>query len=155
VNDDMEHAETTDEPDPAKLEEFRERQAASNGEGPVEPQEATYDIPAPRTPEEAERAAQAHPCLAAFLIVMEPNGHAWASNNIDLVLDPSRPADLGDMYRSCAEVMKDVQTTESAERTVQLLAQVWPQISAQQAENERQAKIAQRLMQKGIHVPGR
>lgn len=152
MSDDM---ETTDEPDPVALEEFRARQAASNGEAPVEAQEGLYDIPAPPTPEDAEKAAEARPCLTAFMVVVELDGTAWATNNYSLPLAPERPPSLGDMYRSCAEVMKDIAGMENSQRTVQMLAQLWPQIAAGQAEQERQNKIAAKLMQKGIHVPGR
>lgn len=149
------HLETTDEPDPAALASFQERQSQSNGEAPVEAQEGSYEIPAPPTPEQAAKAAEARRCLAAFLVVIEEDGAAWATNNIDLVLDPKRPPNLGDMWRACAEVQKDITLMESTQRTVQTLAQAWPQIAANQREQERQAKVAQRLMEKGIHVPGR
>lgn len=147
--------ETTDEPDPASLAAFNERHAQVNGEASTEAQDGAYDIPAPPSPEEADRAAEARPCLTAFMVVVEEDGTAWATNNIELPVAPSRQPSLGDMYRSCSEVMKDIQTMEITQRTVQTLAQVWPQIAAQQAENERQNKIANKLMQKGIHVPGR
>lgn len=159
MNDDMEHAETTDEPDPAALASFQAKhpvdEATANGEAAGGPVEASYDIPPPPTPEEAQKAAEARPCLTAFMVVVEADGTAWATNDINLLVDPARPPGMGDMYRSCAEVMKDIEGIEVAQRTVNMLAQVWPQIAANQQEQERQAKIATRLMQKGIHVPGR
>lgn len=152
---DHDHLSHTEEPDPAALASFERRHAPGNGEAPVEAVEATYEIPAPPTPEEAERKAAARQCLTAFLVVIEDDGSAWATNNIDLVLDPKRPPNMGDMYRASAEVMKDIASMEQTQRTVQMLAQVWPQIAAGQAEAERQQKLAAKLASKGIHVPGR
>jgi len=157
------HLGHTEEPDPAALAAHKtrmaqreeQRAAEMNGEMPVAPGEASYDIPAPPTPEEIDRQAEARPCLSAFLIVIEEDGTAWSTNNIDMVVAPKRQPSLGDMYRSCAEVMKDIECMETSQRTVQMLAQVWPQIAAQQKEIDRQEKMATKLMQKGIHVPGR
>lgn len=116
-----------------------------NGEAPVEPQEAPgYEIP-PVPAQETRRA------LTAFLVVVEHDGIAWATNdcNLDVVCD--RQATLKDMYPACASVMKDIQVTETTERTVQTMMHM----TAQMAEAQRQEKIAQKLMSKGIHVPGR
>lgn len=120
-----------------------------NGEAPVEPQDGPqYDIPPPPNPE-ARRAR------TAFLVVVEDDGTSWATNDVNMDMVLERPPTPGDMYRACAEIMKDIAMAETSQRTVQMLAAVWPQIAAQQREMERQSKVAQRLMEKGIHVPGR
>ena len=148
MSDNLEH-DHDHEPDPAGL------GATMNGEAAVEPSAGSYDIPLAPTPEEADKAAQARKCLTAFLVVVETDGTAWATNTIDLNLEAERQPTMGDMYRSCAEVMKDIEAVEITQRTVGMLAQVWPQLQAQQAELDRQNKIANKLMQRGIHVPGR
>jgi hypothetical protein len=125
-----------------------------NGETPGEPQEASYDLPSPPTPEEAEaieRATNARPCATAFLVVIEPDGTAWATSDCNLDVRLSKPANVSDMYRACAEVMKDIAASTTAERTVNMMMQA----TAQMAEQQRQDKIAMKLASKGIHVPGR
>lgn len=123
----------------------------SNGEAPVEAQEAVYDIPAPPTPEDAERAANARPCMTAFLVVIEPDGTAWATSDCNVDLALNRPASVQDFARGCGDVLRDVEHSMLAERTVNMMLQA----TQQMAEVQRQNKIATKLMQKGIHVPGR
>ena len=126
-----------------------------NGEGPVEPVEASYSMPAPLTPEDAERYEKAHRAGTAFLVVIEPDGTSWATPDVNMDVVLARPATPGDMYRACSEVLKDLAATTAAQQAVQLFAQVFPQVQAQYAELERQNKIARKLASQGIHVPGR
>lgn len=129
----------------AARDEAEERAA----EAPVEPGEAHgYDIPPPPSPD-------ARKALTAFLVVVEADGSTWATNDVNLDVVLERPPTPGDMYRGCAEIMKDIAMAETSQRTVQLLAAVFPQMAAQAEEQKRQAKVAQRLIEKGIHVPGR
>jgi hypothetical protein len=114
-------------------------------EAPVEPQDGHgYDIPPPPNPE-------ARKALTAFLVVVEPDGTSWATNDVNLDLVLERPPTLGDMYRGCAEVSKDIATSEAAQKTVGLMMQA----QAQMAQQMQQEKIAAKLAQKGIRVPGR
>lgn len=116
-----------------------------NGEAPVEPQEApAYDLPTPQS-------SEAQPVLTAFLVVVDRDGTAYGTSdiNLDVVLD--RPAKVGDMYRAMAECMRDITASVTAERTAQMMLQA----TAQMAEVQRQQKIAAKLQEKGIRVPGR
>jgi len=117
--------------------------------------EPQYVMPTPISPEDAERIEQARKCLTAFLIVVEPDGTSWATNDVNMDMVLERSPTQGDMYRACAEVMKDIASSETAARTAQLTVSMMMQASAQLAEHQRQEKIATRLAEKGIRVPGR
>lgn len=122
------------------------------GEAPVEPQEAPgYDMPTPLTPEQAAALENGRKCLTAFLVVIEPDGTSWATNDVNMDMVLERPPTMGDMYRGCAEVMKDITTTEASQKTVSLMMQA----QAQMAHQMQQEKIAAKLASKGIRVPGR
>jgi hypothetical protein len=108
-------------------------------------------MPTPLTPEQAAALENGRKALTAFLIVVEPDGMAWATNDVNMDLVLERPPMLGDMYRACAEVMKDIETTEASQKTVSLMMQA----QAQMAQQMQQEKIARRLAEKGIRVPGR
>jgi hypothetical protein len=121
-------------------------------EAPGGPQEApSYDLPPPPTPEQAAALENARKALTGFLVVIDVDGTAWATNDINMDLVLERPPMLGDMYRACAEVMKDIETTESAQKTVGLMMQAQQQM----AQQLQQDKIARKLAEKGIRVPGR
>lgn len=121
-------------------------------EAPVGPGDGSgYDMPRPITPEEAARLEDARKALTAFLIVVESDGTSWATNDVNMDLVLERPPTLGDMYRGCAEVMKDIETSEAAQKSVTLMMQA----QAQMAQAMQQDKIARKLAEKGIRVPGR
>ena len=116
-----------------------------NGETPGEPQEAPgYEMPAPPS-------GEARRCRTAFLVIVEQDGLSWATNDVNLDVIPERQASFHEMYGSCSQVMRDIEISMQAERTVGMMMQATAQI----AEAQRQDKIAQKLMSKGIHVPGR
>ena len=126
--------------------------AGTPPEGPTEPVEAPqYDLPTPMSPDEADRLANARKVLTAFLVVVEPDGTSWATNDVNMDMVLERPPTMGDMYRGCAEVMKDITTSEASQRTVVLMMQATQQVAAQQQQD----KIAAQLAQKGLRVPGR
>lgn len=117
-------------------------------EAPESPSKASnYDLPTPMTPEQAEPRK----ALTAFLVVVEDDGTAWATDDVAMSLALQRPPTVGDMYRASAEVMRDIQASVTAERTTQYMAAM----GAQAAEHQRQDKIARKLAEKGIRVPGR
>lgn len=93
--------------------------------------------------------ATGKPLMTAFLVLVEPDGTSYASNDVNQDIVLARAATTSDMYRAAAEIMKDIQAMETAERTVALSMQA----AAGIAEQQRTAKIAAKLQEKGIHVP--
>lgn len=102
--------------------------------------------------EEDEPAADAEPnAITAFLVVVTPDGAAFATSELHKIAEilTQREATVVDMRRACQEVVFDVNAMQTAQQTVGLMQQ---QAQAM-AEESRNAKIAQKLATKGIHVP--
>lgn len=123
--------------------------------GPLDDQEALYNIrPAADPDEESEEDEDVAPnALTAFLVIVGPDGAAFATSELAKIGEilPARDATVADMRRACQEVVHDVNAMQISQQTVGLMQQ-----SAQQmAEEARNAKIAQKLQSRNIHVPGR
>lgn len=131
--------------------------AASFNEGATEAPGAengqVYDIqPAadPDAPEEdAEEEASEPDGVTAFLVIMQADGSAQISTKLDIPLSVLREASLLDVRRACDEILFNLRNQAVSESTVMLMHQTTQQL----AEQQRVAKLQQKLASKGIN-PG-
>lgn len=93
-----------------------------------------------------------HEALSAFVIVIELDGTANAMplaafdpEQVDLQRDITSRM----MYRSCAEIMMDIETVEAAHTTVQMLKTVGELAASQQ----RQQAMTAQLQKRGMRAP--
>lgn len=116
-----------------------------------------YDLDgvAPTEEPPEEDAPEPEPSLTtAFIVVVDLNGKAMATNDLSVLDDDVvmvRAAELDDIFRACGEVGKDVQMMQQSQHTVFLMQQA----ALQTQEAIRQQKMAASLAKKGIKVPGR
>lgn len=137
------------------------RLAAEAREGqpfePVEEPEHGYDIPAPA---EDPAGRQTHDCEFVFAVYYDREAGAIAvaktalvviedqeANEIRLV--PRREASTDDMWRSAAEVAKDIESSQTASQTANAMLQVTQamqqQMAVQRQQQQEAAKNAQRI----------
>lgn len=122
--------------------------------GPLDDQEAMYQINPAEDPDEAAPEEDVAPnALTAFLVVVKGDGSAFATADITKIGEilPAREATIVDMRRACQEVVHDVNAMQVSQQTVALMQQ-----SAQEmAEQARSEAIARKLREKGIQVQRR
>lgn len=102
-----------------------------------------YDIP-PREPMKA---------LTAFLVVCMPDGTKMAMSDVNTPLELERESTLNDMFEGAAQVQRDVTLMQMTNHVVSQTINGLMMAMAQQAQSMKDAKIAQKLASKGIHVP--
>jgi hypothetical protein len=114
-----------------------------------------YDIQPAHDPEdhvhEDEDDEQLPNVLTAFLVIVQPDGAAFATSELSKIGEvvPAREATIIDMRRACQEVVHDVNAMQTAQQTVGLMQQS----AAQMAEEKRNQQIAQKLVSRGVKLP--
>lgn len=77
--------------------------------------------------------------MTGFWVVVDFDGTALASNQLDADYRFARPAGVGDMFSACSQVVKDITSMEVSQRTVMLMAQQ-AQMAQQQIDAARAAQ---------------
>lgn len=120
--------------------------------------EHEYDMPAEH--EHAENGEYSIPppppathAVTAFLIVCHPDGTKVAFSDVNLPLELEREATLNDMYDGCGQVRRDIEIMQVTGQVVNNTINGMMMAMAQQMEAAKNAKIAEKLASKGIHVP--
>ena len=89
--------------------------------------------------------AQKKAIMAAFVVVIDVDGTSLATDNLDTSgYDIQRPVTPPMMYRACAEIMKDVQSGETALHVLRMMAQQGQAMQQQQHAAQLQAQLAKR-----------
>lgn len=101
------------------------------------------DITPAQDPDEAKPDA-----LTAFLVVVRPDGSAFATPELDTELTVDHTASLEEMLRALREVESDITTAKTAQNVVMLMAQ------QAQAMAHAQSMAQQGRAPSGLHVPG-
>lgn len=120
---------------------FSEESGVSTGYEGIQP------APDPDEPDEEEVEPDA---ATAFIVILQADGSAQISLDLTVPLTVEREATLLDVRRACDELLFNLRNQAAAENTVMLMHQT----SQQLAEQQRVAKLQQKLASKGIHVPG-
>lgn len=89
------------------------------------------------------------PAVTAFLVMVNSDGKALAYSDINTPVRMERMASLDDMYGACAQVMRDVQILQ----TSPIVAQQVINAQMQVAEQIKQQKLGQKLIEKGMRLP--
>lgn len=84
--------------------------------------------------------------MTAFIVVVDLNGSALATDNLDILdsLDIERSATPDDMYRSLAEIQKDILAQATAMHTVMLMSQQAQQMQSQARAQQLAGQVQQR-----------
>lgn len=114
--------------------------------------DATYQItPAADPGESAPQEALEPNALTMFLVIVQSDGSAFASSDLSLLNEvvPAREATLMDLRNGAQQVVHDANALQVAQQTAGLMRQS----AMQMAEEQRTAKIAAQLADRGIKVP--
>jgi hypothetical protein len=107
-----------------------------NGQYDIQPQEAVH-------------------AKTAFLVVQMPDGSFVAHSDVNTPVILEHEATLNDMYCGAAQVQRDVTIMQTNQHITTNVVNGLMMAMQQQMEAAQAAKIANKLAQKGIHVPGR
>lgn len=139
---------------PDEMLKMRAEQQAALQEKGQGTDDSGYDLGEPLpidtpSPDSSEPQPQIHPAQTAFLVIIDETGAALATSDVNVQLALQREATAGDFYRASAEIMKDIEGMETAQRVQQvMLATSQAVMRAQQDEQERQ-RVAQ-ILQQGL-----
>src|SRR5437016_1932719 len=66
-------------------------------------------------------------CRTAFIVLVDEEGAAVAVGDIGVEVEIERPATINDMVRACAEVERDIASSQTAQRVIQMLGSIQEQ----------------------------
>ena len=83
------------------------------------------------------------PVMTAFIVIVNQDGSHMAAGDLEIInsISLDRIATADDVYGSCAVVMRDIMTTETAARTQHAMAQMGAAMQQQAQAQQLQASL--------------
>lgn len=99
--------------------------------------------------EKAEQEDEGVPVRTAFLVLLQDDGSAMAVADLDFKVKRDRIPSQRDMFNAASQIVKDINSIESAHHMVALMQQV----AMQQAQQMQAQQIAEQLQRAGLKRP--